>query len=121
MMNASGSNRQANRVAGAGELTDDAAKQFTTQLKKLYEDTEHLYQFGLKHGVPKELARVILPVGRYSRMRASANLLNWMRFLTLRDHPKAQWEIREFAKAVAAMLEHRFPRTLALFAEDKIR
>ena len=71
----------------------------------------------LRHGVPKELARVHLPVGRYSRMRASAVLLNWLRFLALRMAPDAQWEIRQFANAVGGLIAEKFPRTWELFAE----
>jgi len=66
-----------------------------------------------------ELARIILPVGRYSRMRASANLRNWLAFLTLRMHPDAQWEIRQFAQAVHDELLPIFPRTMELFDEGR--
>jgi thymidylate synthase (FAD) len=59
-----------------------------------------LYRFGLDMGVPKELARLVVPVGRYSRMRASANLRNWLAFCTLRMDARAQWEIRQYANVV---------------------
>lgn len=49
--------------------------------------TEALYQEGIHIGIPKEIARLPVPVGRYSRMRASANLRNWLGFLTLRTAP----------------------------------
>jgi len=48
-------------------------------------------------------------------MRASANLRNWMQFLELRCAPQAQEEIRLYAKAVFAILELDFPRTMKLF------
>lgn len=76
---------------------------------------ENLYQEGLRAGVPKELARLVMPVGHYSRMRASANLRNWLAFLTLRMDPNAQWEIRQFANAVGSIVEKQFPRTWELF------
>jgi thymidylate synthase (FAD) len=38
-----------------------------------------------KWGIPKEVARLPVPVARYSRMRASTNLRNWLGFLTLRS------------------------------------
>jgi hypothetical protein len=59
---------------------------------------------GLSLGVPKELARLPVPVARYSRMRASANLRNWLAFLTLRMAPNAQWEIRQYANAVGEIV-----------------
>ncbi len=110
------SNKQAGTVAGADVLTPETAEAFLGVLREMYADQEDLYQAALKSGVPKELARIHLPVGRYSRMRASANLRNWLAFLTLRMAPEAQWEIRQYANAVGAIVAERFPRTWALFA-----
>jgi len=71
-------------------------------------------------GVPKELARVHLPVGRYSRMRATANLRGWLGFLALRMAPNAQYEIRVYAEALGRQLiAEAFPRTWALFSEKR--
>lgn len=47
-------------------------------------------------------------------MRASANLRNWIGFLTLRTAPNAQYEIRAYANALTEMFRVRFPRTMAL-------
>ena len=110
-------NKQAGVVAGAEELTKVQAEQFRKTLAGMYQDQEKLYQWALKSGVPKELARVHLPVGRYSRMRASANLRNWLGFLTLRMDSKAQYEIRMYANAVGNLIAERFPRTWELFSD----
>jgi thymidylate synthase ThyX len=48
-------------------------------------------------------------------MRAQATLRNWLGFLELRDHVDAQWEIQQYAKAVASLVESLFPRTYELF------
>jgi thymidylate synthase (FAD) len=108
-------NKQAMTAAGAEELTKLTAQAWLAAVEDLYADAEALYQVGLKVGIPKELARIILPVGRYSRMRATANLRNWLAFLTLRMDPAAQWEIRQFANAVGVIIADQFPRTWALF------
>lgn len=110
-----GNNRQAGTVVGAGVLTEAGAEKYRTALENVYVAAELLYQEALAAGVPKELARIHLPVGRYSRMRASANLRNWLAFLTLRMAPQAQWEIRQYANAVHDALATAFPRSLALF------
>jgi thymidylate synthase (FAD) len=81
---------------------------------------EHHYQQGLRIGVPKELARKKMPVDHYSRMRASANLRNWLAFLTLRKDPKAQWEIRQFANAVGDIVAERFPHVWDLFIHEEL-
>ena len=115
MVNASGSNRQANRVEGSEELTVEGAETFIRMLNETYYDAQQDYAWALKMGVPKELARVLLPVGRYSRMRAHANLRNWLAFLTLREDKGAQWEIRQFAHALGAIISEVFPRTWKQF------
>lgn len=84
-------------------------------LRMQYARAEEVYQMGLALGVPKELARLPVPVARYSRMRASGNLRNWLAFLTLRMAPNAQWEIRQYANAVGKLISTNFPRTWNLF------
>ena len=113
--------KQAGSVAGAGELTEAAAEAFRSDLVDAYGSAERDYQDALRRGVPKELARLVLPVGRYSRMRASGNLRNWLAFLALRSdkNPHAQWEIRQFANAVGDLVRGAFPRTYALFQEGR--
>lgn len=112
-------NKQAGTVKGAEELTEAAARAFQDALAIQYAEQEKLYQWALRSGVPKELARIHLPVGRYSRMRASANLRNWLAFLTLRMAPEAQWEIRQYANAVGELGAANFPRTWELFSGGK--
>ncbi len=110
-------NKQAGAVKGAEKLDECAAEHFRTVLADLYGAAEGLYQQSLARGVPKELARCIMPVGRYSQMRASANLRNWLAFLTLRMAPDAQWEIQEYARAVGQIVAETFPQTWKLFNE----
>jgi thymidylate synthase (FAD) len=112
-------NKQAGTVKGAEELTTMAAEHFQKHLVEMYAHQQTLYEWALKMGVPKELARIHLPVGRYSKMRASANLRNWLAFLTLRMDPAAQWEIRQYANEVGKLIEEKYPRTWALFIEGK--
>lgn len=108
-------NKQAGVIKWSIELTEEAARYYLTDLQQMYDMQERMYQNALRAGVPKELARGHLPVGRYSRMRASANLRNWLGFLTLRMAPNAQWEIRQYALAVHKLLTPVFPRTMELF------
>lgn len=51
---------------------------------------------------------------------ASANLKNWLDFMTLRSDAvesgrKAQWEISQYANAVGKIIAELFPRTWELF------
>lgn len=117
MANADGTNKQAGRVDWASQLTREEAVRFSRSLHKLYAMAQNLYDDALEAGVPKELARLVIPVGRYSRMRVSANLRNWMGFLRLRLDPAAQQEIRDYAEACRAALTEKFPRSMGLFNE----
>jgi thymidylate synthase (FAD) len=58
------------------------------------------YRFLLGEGWPRELARSVLPVNTYSHMFATVDLLNLMKFLTLRCDSHAQYEIRVYADAM---------------------
>lgn len=121
LINAGTSNKQAGTIKGSDALTHGAALSWLEMLEDVYEHIEDVYQSGLAMGVPKELARLPVAVGRYSRMRASANLRNWLAFMTLRSdkNPHAQWEIRQFANVLGVFLKETFPRTFDLFDKGR--
>ena len=112
-----GANKQAGSLKGSDELTIDSALAWLAELADVYEHAERVYQSGLKRGVPKELARLPVPVGRYSVMRATGNLRGWLGFTTLRSAPNAQREIQEYSNAVVNACRAAFPRTTQLFDE----
>ena len=114
-----GANKQAGTIKDAPVLDLDSALAWQLELAELYAHSERVYQSGLKRGVPKELARLALTVGRYTRMRASANLRNWLGFETLRQAPNAQEEIRVYGDALNSQLESFFPRTLSIFNSER--
>ena len=58
------------------------------------------YRLLLDAGWPRELARMVLPLNTYSHMFGTVNLLNLMKFLTLRSDAHAQYEIRVYADAM---------------------
>lgn len=117
LANAGTRSKQAGTVAGVAPMSSEfEAMRYRTTLAEMYARQQQFYEDALAAGVPKEVARVHLPVGRYSRMRASTNLRNWLAFLTLRVAPDAQWEIRQYANVVGRLVEANFPRTWALFA-----
>lgn len=116
--NTSTTNKQAQ---GNGKsLQEHEAIEWRDELEELYDHAQRVYEKGIALGIPKELARLPVPVARYSRMRASANLRNWLGFLMLRQAPAAQWEIREYANAVGQIIADRFPRTWDLFLKGSV-
>jgi len=109
-------NKQASAAAGSKVLDEETACAWRADLVRVYRDLQDVYERGLYWGVPKELARLPVPVGRYSKMRASANLRNWLAFVTLRSDGAAQWEIRQYSDAVGKIISEKFPRTWAVYS-----
>lgn len=120
MIGSDGKNKQAGTIKGAAELTEEQAALWQEMLRSQYDLAEALYQHGLKIGLPKELARVIVPVGRYSRMRATGNVRGWLAFMKLRSAESAQWEIRQFSLHIGQLIAEHFPQTSKLFEESRI-
>lgn len=114
-----GSNTQAGSEKDV-PLTDAAVDVFLRRLGELYAAGEELYSDALALGVPRELARLALTVGRYSRMRVSGNLRNWLAFLRLRLDESAQFEIRAYAEKIAKCIAEKNPRTWVLFEEENV-
>lgn len=71
----------------------------------------------LEAGVAKEVARMVLPVNTYTSWYATANLLNWMRFLSLRTHETAMYEIRTLAEQVEGALFNVAPFAMEAYEE----
>lgn len=67
------------------------------------------YKTLLDQGWPRELARSVLPVATYSHMFATVNLLNLLKFLTLRCDAHAQYEIRVFSDAMLELIRPVVP------------
>lgn len=117
LMMHSKTNKQAGVVAGAAELTEREAERFRIALFHQYAAAQDQYEYALQAGVPKELARAVVPVGRFTRVCATSNLRGWLSVLQQRLHKDAQWEIQEYARAIGSCVSEHFPRTWALFEE----
>lgn len=71
----------------------------------------------INQGVPKQEARIILPVGTYTEFLCQADLHNLLHFLRLRLHPAAQPEMRFYAQCVADKVKEHFSITWKYFNE----
>lgn len=70
----------------------------------------------VEQGVPKQDARVILPLGTYTEFVFQADLHNLLHFLKLRLSPAAQPEMRFYAQCVADKVKDNFPITWDCFS-----
>lgn len=78
-----------------------------------------VYRDLLARGVPRELARTVLPLATYSHMFATMNLLNLLRFLTLRHDEHAQYEIRVYADAMLESVRPIVPVAVAAWEASR--
>jgi thymidylate synthase (FAD) len=93
-----------------GEEADPALQaDAVASIRASCERSFQVYRVLLESGVPRELARSVLPVATYSHMFATVNLLNLFRFLTLRVHEHAQYEIRVYAEAMLELARSVVP------------
>jgi thymidylate synthase (FAD) len=105
--------------SGAGPVTKGMLTRL--QLERAFYHAFTAYQSLLSDGVAKEIARACLPVATYSEMYWACNLRALLNFLSLRNHPKALQEIRDYATVMEAELARHMPVTHAAFvANDKV-
>jgi thymidylate synthase (FAD) len=110
-----------NKQGSEAGFTEKEASRIRSRIETTLKASRKAYEELLEDGVSREVARVVIPVTQYSRMRASANLRNWLAFLALRLPKNAQWEIRQFAEALKTIVGAQFPRTMELFTEGMER
>jgi len=90
-------------------LAEDAQDIISRSCAEAFEN----YQSLLGMGIPRELARGVLPVNTYSHAFITTNLHNLSHFLKLRLHEHSQHEIRVYAQAMLDLIEPIVPVTVA--------
>lgn len=105
----SSSNKQMRDIVAEG---DDRAEDIE-QLETACRHSFAMYRALIERGWPRELARSILPMSTYSHMFASVDLLNLLKFLTLRCDARAQYEIRVYADAMRDLIRPVVPTCVA--------
>lgn len=91
---------------------DEKVMELHKELRFSYQTAWNCYEYLLEQGVAKEVARLSLPVSVFTSWYASANLRNWLSFLSLRTDPQALYEIRQLASIVEYELVKLYPVTL---------
>ena len=71
-----------------------------------------LFNHMLDKGVCREQARMVLPQNLYTEYYGTVNLNNLLKFIDLRTHEGAQWEIQKVAEACLDIAADLFPVTV---------
>ncbi len=95
-----------------GQIDDADAAGLREVFGQSYRTAFDAYRVALDRGVAREIARSVLPVAIYSHMFCTVNLLNLLKFLTLRCDSHAQYEIRAYAEAMRDLIQPIVPVTV---------
>ena len=76
-----------------------------------------LYNKLVEAGVCREQARGVLPQNLYTEYYGTTNLNNLLKFIGLRSHEGAQWEIQQVANACLEITSELFPETVGSYVD----
>ena len=86
-------------------------------LKMHHEQSLSLFRQLIEAGVCREQARGVLPQNMYTEYYGTVNLNNLLKFIDLRTHEGAQWEIQQMANACLEIATDLFPITVGAYRE----
>ena len=96
------------QVSVPSYLASDAVENHNQKSLRLYEQL-------IESGVCREQARGVLPQNLYTQYFGTANLHNLLKFVSLRSHEGAQWEIQRVADACLEIAEKHFPESVRAY------
>ena len=100
---------------GMGDIPGRYFGKSSNVLKRWHKDSLKVYDSLLDAGVCREQARGILPQSLYTEYYGTCNLNNLIKFISLRTHQGAQWEIQQVAKACMKIASGLFPVSMSAF------
>ncbi len=101
----------------ARDITDVLNSQASALIALACASSFETYHDLLAMNVPREIARGVLPMNTYSRMFATVDLLNLLKFIELRNHSHAQYEMQQYAKTLLELVEPIVPVCIKAFNE----
>lgn len=99
--------------SGVMACSEGIQKQYTEVMGSVLK----LYQELCDAGVAKEEARILLPQSLYTECIWTVSFQGVMNFLALRLDPHAQWETRQYAQAIAKLVQQRLPVLFSIWNE----
>jgi len=100
------------RITYAEDLASGAIKNHHKMSLKLFDQL-------IEAGVCREQARGVLPQNLYTEYYGTVNLSNLLKFIDLRTHEGAQWEIQKVAEACLEIATDLFPETVGAYRRIK--
>jgi thymidylate synthase (FAD) len=100
---------RSNKQGREGGAPDEVYREAVERWERLRSEAGDAYRWLLEEDVAREIARIDLPVSTYTQWYWKIDLHNLLHFLSLRVDPRAQWEIQQFARVIAAMVRRVAP------------
>lgn len=98
-----------NKQASHDNMDPVVVENLNTQIEKLYQSAQNVYDLLLEQGVAKECARSVLPLGTPTRMYMSGSIRSWIHYIEIRAGIETQLEHRLIAEAVKSIFVEQFP------------
>lgn len=123
----------ANRQGRAGPIAPEVADEFRTALITFSDGAFGMYEEALNDDgagnpvdparpmIARETARLGLPVNTYTHWWTTWDLHNLLHMLALRLDHHAQWEIRQFAEAIADIVRDWVPLAWEAFEDYRLK
>ncbi len=103
-----------------GKRIDKGQSEKARQIfEQAYEVSYQCYKQLLEVGFQREIARLVLPLATYTQFIWTVNGRSLMNFLSLRADSHAQWEMQQFAIAVARIFKQLCPWTYEAFLQHR--
>lgn len=119
------SNRQASTDELKNPVLDSSYMDYSYEVASESVKAHHtrslsLYNALIASGVCREQARGVLPQNLYTQYFGTVNLHNLLKFVSLRVHEGAQWEIQQVAKACLDIAKLHFPHSVESYMKHKM-
>jgi thymidylate synthase (FAD) len=101
----------------AGEVHAEALRRW----ESIRRESTEAYGWLTANEVARELARIDLPLSTYTQWYWKIDLHNLLHFLTLRVDTHAQWEIQEYGRVMAGMLQRVAPMSYEAWIDYDVR
>lgn len=102
-------------------LNEPLAERVLGEFNGAYAQAVRAYQTAIELGVARETAREVLPVSTYTEIVWKIDLHNLLHFLRLRMDSHAQYEIRQYAYAIADVVQELFPLAWGAFYDYRLK
>ena len=97
------------------EMVHETLCHASSLIAQHHKDSLTLFDDLIQSGVCREQARGVLPQNLYTEYYGTVNLSNLLKFIDLRTHEGAQWEIQKVAEACLEIATDLFPVTVGAY------